>query len=133
MLLTVRVFQTSLDAHLFKSRLESEGIDCYLFDDTINSMDMLYGVAVGGIKAKINEIDTERVKKLLQEIEEEKKALAIFIKCPICESTEHYKNFKSIKGWKAFFAILLGFFTFSYPIYQKTVYKCKECDTEFES
>lgn len=132
MLLTVKVFQNSVDAHLFKSRLESEGIDCYLFDENINSMDMIYGVAVGGIKVKVNASDTERVKIFLQYLENEKRAKNIFIKCPVCESTEHYKNFTSIKGWKSFFAILLGFFTFSYPIYQKTVYKCKECDTEFE-
>ena len=114
MLLTVKVFQNSVDAHLFKSKLESEAIDCYLFDDTINSMDMIYGVAIGGIKVKVNASDTERVKKVLQDIENEKKAIAIFIKCPVCESTEHYKNFKSIKGWKSFLAILISFFTFSY-------------------
>ena len=131
-LLTVKIFSTSTDAHLFKSRLESNGIDCYLFDENINSMNMLYGVATGGIKAKVNAVDTERVKQVLQEIEDEKNAKNIFIKCPVCESTEHYKNFISIKGWKAFLAALMAFLTFSYPVYQKTVYRCKECDTEFE-
>jgi hypothetical protein len=131
-LLTVKVFTTSTDAHLFKSRLESQGVDCYLFDENINSMNMLYGVATGGIKAKVNASDTEKVKQVLQEIEDEKKANDIFIKCPVCESTEHYKNFTSIKGWKSFLATILAFLTFSYPIYKKAVYKCKECDTEFE-
>ncbi len=131
-LLTVKVFANSTDAHLFKSRLESNGIDCYLFDENINSMNMLYGVATGGIKAKVNAIDTEKVQQLLQEIEDEKKANDMFIKCPVCESTEHYKNFVSIKGWKAFLAALVAFITFSYPVYQKTVYRCKECDNEFQ-
>jgi DNA-directed RNA polymerase subunit RPC12/RpoP len=131
-LLTVKVFSTSTDANLFKSKLESNGIDCYLFDENINSMNMLYGVATGGIKAKVNAIDTEKVKQVLQQIEEEKRAKDIFIKCPVCESTKHYKNFTSIKGWKAFLAAIVAFLTFTYPVYQKTVYKCKECDAEFE-
>lgn len=131
-LLTVKIFQNTSEAHLFKLRLESEGIDCYLFDENINSMNMLYGVATGGIKVKVNASDTERVKSVLQKIEEEQKAKDIFIKCPVCESTQHYKNFVSIKGWKAFWATLLSSLFFAYPIYQKTVYKCKECDTEFE-
>lgn len=132
-LLTVRVFSTSTEAHLFKSRLENEGIDCYLFDEHIGTMNFTYDVAIGGIKAKVNAVDTEKVKKVLQKIEQEKKAKDIFIKCPVCESTEHYTNFISMKGWKAFLAILFGFLTFSYPVYQKTVYKCKECDKEFEA
>ncbi|WP_375559031.1 hypothetical protein ACE193_14970 [Bernardetia sp. OM2101] len=131
-LLTVKVFSTSTEAHLFKSKLESQGIDCYLFDENINSMNMLYGVATGGIKVKVNASDTEKVKSVLQKIEDEKKAKDIFIKCPVCESTEHYKNFNSIKGWKSFLATLMAFLTFSYPFYQKKVYKCKECGNEFQ-
>ena len=131
-LLTVKVFTTSTEAHLFKSRLENEGIDCYLFDENINSMNMLYGVATGGIKVKVNANDTEKVKSILQKIEEEKKAKDIFIKCPVCESTEHYKNFNSIKDWKSFLATLMAFLTFSYPVYKKIVYKCKECGNEFK-
>ncbi|WP_291720291.1 putative signal transducing protein [Bernardetia sp.] len=131
-LLTVKIFQNNVDAHLFKARLESEGIDCYLFDENINSMDMIYGVAVGGIKVKVNASDTEKVKKVLAEIEEEQKQQSLFVKCPVCESTEYYKNFVSIQGWKAFLAALVAFLTFSYPVYQKSVYKCKECGHEFK-
>lgn len=131
-LLTVRVFSTTTEAHLFKSRLENEGIDCYLFDENIAGMNITYDVALGGIKAKVNSSDTERVKEVLQKLEAEKRAKNIFIKCPVCESTEHYENFISVKGWKVFLATILAFLTFSYPIYQKRLYKCKECDNEFE-
>ncbi|WP_338811834.1 hypothetical protein V9L05_10455 [Bernardetia sp. Wsw4-3y2] len=131
-LLTVKVFSTPTEAHLFKSRLENEGIDCYLFDENIAGMNFTYDVAIGGIKAKVNSADTQRVKEVLQKLEEEQKAKDIFIICPVCESTEHYKNFTSIKGWKAILATIFSFLTFSYPVYKKTVYKCKECGNEFE-
>lgn len=131
-LLTVKVFVTRTEAHLFKSRLENEGIDCYLFDENIGGMNITYDVALGGIKVKVNSSDTERVKEVLQKLEAEEKAKKIFIKCPVCESTEHYENFISINGWKSFLAILMAFLTFSYPVYKKIVYKCKECGNEFK-
>jgi DNA-directed RNA polymerase subunit RPC12/RpoP len=130
-LLTVKVFATPTEAHLFKSRLENEGIDCYLFDENIAGMNITYDVALGGIKAKVNSIDTERVKEVLQKMEAEQRSKKMFIKCPVCESTEHYENFISVKAWKAIWAAILALLTFSYPV-QKTRYKCKECDTEFE-
>lgn len=126
-LLTVRVFQNLAEANLFKLRLESEGIDCYLFDENIAGMNITYDVALGGIKAKVNSIDTERVKKVLQEIEAEKKARDMFIKCPVCESTEHYETFSTAKSW---WLMLWGLITFSYP--PKVIYKCKECGNKFK-
>ena len=36
--------------------------------------------------------------------------------------SQHYEDFASIKGWKSFFILI--------PIYQKIVYKRKECDTK---
>lgn len=130
-LLTVKIFPNLIEANLFKLRLESEGIDCYLFDENIAGMDITYDVAIGGIKAKVNSSDTERVKEVLQKLESEQKAKDIFIKCPVCESTEHYENFVSVQGWKGFLAAVLALLTFTSPV-QKTLYKCKECDNEFE-
>lgn len=126
-LLTVRVFSNLTEANLFKLRLESEGIDCYLFDENIAGMDITYDVAIGGIKAKVNSVDTERVKKVLQQLEEEKKARDRFIKCPVCESTEHYETFSIAKSW---WLILWGLITFSYP--PSLIYKCKECGNKFK-
>ena len=37
-------------------------------------MDITYDVAIGGIKAKVNSSDTERVKEVLQKLEPEQKA-----------------------------------------------------------
>ncbi|WP_375559032.1 hypothetical protein ACE193_14975 [Bernardetia sp. OM2101] len=125
-LLTVRVFPNLTEANLFKLRLENEGVDCYLFDENIAGMDITYDVAIGGIKAKVNSTDTERVKEILKVLEAEQKGKDIFIKCPVCESTEHYKNFTSIKGWWAIIWAFLGIGR------QTQNYKCKECGNEFE-
>ncbi len=125
-LLTVRIFPNIIEANLFKLRLESEGIDCYLFDENIAGMDITYDVAIGGIKAKVNSSDTEIVKEVLQKLEAEKKAKQIFIKCPACESTEHYENFIFVKGWWAIFWSVLSIAR------QTHTYRCKECGNEFK-
>jgi hypothetical protein len=124
-LLTVRIFPNLIEANLFKLRLESEGVDCYLFDENIAGMDITYDVAIGGIKAKVNSSDTERVKEILKVLEAEQRAKNMFIKCPVCESTEHYENFVSVKGWWASFLAFLG------SAYYTQKYKCKECGNEF--
>lgn len=54
---TLKVFQNSIDAHLLKTQLESEGIECFIFDEQMVTMNMLYSNAVGGIKLKIQEED----------------------------------------------------------------------------
>lgn len=125
-LLTVRIFPNLIEANLFKLRLENEGIDCYLFDENIAGMDITYDVAIGGIKVKVNSSDTERVKEVLQKLEAEQRAKNMFIKCPVCESTEHYENFISVKGWWASFLAFLG------SAYYRQTYKCKECGNEFK-
>ncbi len=43
-------FYNSLDAHLCKSKLESEGISCVLQDEHLLSLNPFWGFAIGGIK-----------------------------------------------------------------------------------
>ncbi len=37
-LITIHRCETSVEAHLLKSKLESEGITCYIFDENINNI-----------------------------------------------------------------------------------------------
>ena len=59
-MITLKTFDNSIDAHLLKTKLESEGISCVLFDENIVSLDPLYNMAVGGIKLRIAENDQEK-------------------------------------------------------------------------
>ena len=47
---TLKIFENPIDAHLLKTKLESEGIDCYLIDENTVSVMPLYNITVGGIK-----------------------------------------------------------------------------------
>ena len=60
-LITVKIFDNAFEAHLLKTKLENEGIPCYLFDENIVGLNPFYNFAVGGIKLKISEQDKEQV------------------------------------------------------------------------
>ena len=66
-LVTIRTFNNSIEAHLVKTRLESEGILSFLFDENMVSLNPFYNSALGGIKLKINKLDVQRVEEILSE------------------------------------------------------------------
>jgi hypothetical protein len=39
---TIKTFDNIMDAHMLKSRLESEGIECFLFDKEIVGLNTLF-------------------------------------------------------------------------------------------
>lgn len=132
-IVSIKVFDNPMEAHILKSRLESEGIPCFLQDENIVSLNPLYNYAVGGIKLNIRACDVQQVQDILQEIEnyphtnEEEE----IIKCPQCASTALYTNFKSMKSAKGLFSAAIAFIMGVFPPYYKSVYKCKDCGTEF--
>jgi hypothetical protein len=129
-LITARVFDNPIEAHLLKSKLESEGIQSYLFDENIVTINPLYSQLAGGIKLKISDLDTERVQEVLSEY---LTSVNEVLQCPNCSSTELYSNFISMKGWLGFLSIVWSVLVMIYPFYYKTKYRCKKCGEEFEN
>lgn len=132
-MVTLRTYDNHINAHLAKTKLESEGIVCYLFDENINTLNPLYNMATGGIKLKVSSEDLEWAEHIISETEvakhtDEKDAV---ISCPSCGSDDLYIGFKSMKGIRGFFSVVVSFLLMIFPIYYKTVYKCKSCGHEF--
>lgn len=132
-LITLKVLDSSIEAHILRSKLESEDIDAFVFDEHSISMNPLFTQALGGIRLKIRKEDHEKALSILKEIDETNYTndLNEVIVCPKCGSDEYYSNFKSMKGGKGLLSILSAFIFSVYPIYYKTVYKCKKCNEEF--
>jgi len=131
---TIKIFDNPIEAHLLKSKLESEGIPCFLQDENIVSLNPLYNYAVGGIKLNIPSVDLEAAQQILEEIEstpnlDEAEEL---VQCPQCASTDLYTNFKSMKGTKGILSAIISFVMSVLPIYYRNVYKCKKCGNEFK-
>lgn len=96
-LIPIAAFSQPIEAHLAKTRLESEGIQCFIEDENTVSVNWLYSTAVGGVKLKVRESDALRGREILQQepiaaapiengIDEadEKRC------CPHCDSTDVY-------------------------------------------
>lgn len=132
-LVTAKTFDNAMEAHLLKTKLESEGIRCFLFDEHLINMNPLYSVAVGGVKLKIAAADQERTLQLLKELEagDTLDENGEVLKCPECDSTRLYLNFKSMKGTKGIISAITSFLFMVFPLYYKTVHKCKDCGAEF--
>jgi Zn finger protein HypA/HybF involved in hydrogenase expression len=133
-LITFKTFDNSMDAHILKIKLESEGITCFLFDEHIVSVNPLYSNLVGGIKLKINEEDLAHSKNIVFELEqtpyttEDEKVIT----CPKCESTHLQSGYKSMRSVGAVLSAIASFLFFIFPYYRKDVYKCLECGNEFD-
>lgn len=133
-LITARIFDNPIDAHLLETKLESEGVECYLFDEHSVTIDSAANIAYGGIKLKVLESNTEKVKLLLEKIEGtpySKKSKEI-IKCPKCNSENLYSGYKSKEGLRGTVAAIFSFLSLTVPIYFNRVYKCKDCQNEFK-
>lgn len=133
-LITIRIFDNLIEAQIMKSRFESEDIPCFLFDENIIGLNPLYNITIGGIKLKINESDSEKARKILGEYNNSKiinEQGEIFL-CPNCKAAEFYKGYKSMKGPKGIFSAIISLVLMVFPLYYKTVNKCKVCDFEVE-
>ena len=133
-LVTALTFDDSVSALLVKTRLENEGIKCFIFDEHINNVMPIYGQAVGGIRIKIKEEDVLKAKQLIEEWE-----LRPFLNqsnetltCTSCGAQELYAGFKSFKTSLGWLTLAISFLFMIYPFYSKTVYRCKNCGEEMD-
>lgn len=133
-LITLKTFDDSISAHILRNRLESEGISCFIHDEHVVTMNPLYNIAVGGIKLKVKEEDLEQALAVLNSIENTPLTdqQGEIIHCPKCHSTELYSDFKSMKGATGILSAFTSFLLTVFPIYYKSVYRCKKCGCEFK-
>lgn len=133
-LVTIKSFDNGINAHILKNALESEDIACFIYDENIVTLNPLLDFAVGGVKVKINEEDVEKARKIIHELDEKPYTdeQNHAIQCPNCGSKHLIANFKSNKSPQGIFASIVSLLLMVYPIYYKSVYKCRDCDTEFK-
>jgi hypothetical protein len=83
-LVTVATFPEAIEAHIFRSRLESEGIPSMLADENIVSNQPWHSIAYGGVKLRVRQQDRERAAEIIAEIRGlQRLELA---RCPVCQS-----------------------------------------------
>jgi hypothetical protein len=68
--ITIAVFNYQHEIEILKHRLNMEGIAYYFENETTASIAPMYSVALGGIKLKIHPNDSETVKAILEEFDD---------------------------------------------------------------
>lgn len=132
-LVTLKTFDNHIDAHLLKTKLESEGIACFIFDENIVTLNPLYNVGVHGIKLKIMESDAGRAMEILALLEdrpytdEQNREIT----CPRCGSEKLYGGFTSNRNLTGILSSIVSFLLMIFPFYTRKVYKCRACGHEF--
>ncbi|MGE5428898.1 MAG: DUF2007 domain-containing protein [Methylococcaceae bacterium] len=132
------VYQTFTDpvnAHIVKGLLDSNGIECFISDENIVTVNLLYCQAVGGVKLNVFEKDIPRINSLLnagitnEETETEDKA-DNSITCPQCHS-HNVAYGGSVKRKFGLWNMILPFLLMVYPFTMRKAYHCFDCDHEF--
>ena len=59
-----------IDCHILKGRLETEGIQCFVFDENVINVDPFRSVAVGGVKLKVRSDQFEKANLIIQKVQE---------------------------------------------------------------
>ncbi|SDS33474.1 hypothetical protein SAMN05216503_2726 [Polaribacter sp. KT25b] len=116
------VFDYSTEAHVTKSKLDSEGLRTLLMDEKTIDTDPLVSNAIGGVKLLVHKNDFEKAATIYNEIrtyQKDKNGNDIF--CPNCNSTKIL--IAPLKRKNIFFML--------FPFFEKTKHICNNCKTVF--
>lgn len=70
-LITIACFSHPYESHVWRARLESEGISCFIADEHTVSANWFYSNAVGGVKLQVYKCDREQAERVLDRPEPE--------------------------------------------------------------
>lgn len=127
-LVTVKTFDNYFSANIILTRLQHDGIECYLKDEHTVTIDPILTNAIGGIKLVVKKEDEQRAAELLAVYNKEYMLSAT---CPKCGSNSFSQVTKKDAG-NYLTAILTWLFS-SYAMAPKYVYQCGNCDYESDT
>jgi hypothetical protein len=131
--IAVASFSQPVEAHLARTKLESEGIPCVVGDENLIRVDWLLSNAVGGVKLMVPVSELERARDALRPRphlvvvgDREGHAEGDMI-CPRCRCDDVYYNRYS-RRMAGFFILLFGFLI---P-WRDRRWSCTQCGYEWK-
>jgi hypothetical protein len=137
-----KTFTDPNNAHIVKGLLDSYGIECFLSDENMVTLNAMYSSAIGGVKLNVFEKDIYRISAILEsenvteeEITESEKEESK-ITCPICHSANVAFG-GSVKrkfglSTVVIFSVITSFLLMVYPFSLRKAYHCFDCGHEFK-
>jgi DNA-directed RNA polymerase subunit RPC12/RpoP len=118
----IAVFEYSSEAHVTKSKLDSEGFKTMLMDEKTIDSDPLISNAIGGVKLLVHKNDFEKALKIYNEIRAyQKDENGNSFSCPNCSSNRIL--IAPAKRKNVFYML--------FPFFEKTRNLCNQCHTIF--
>ncbi|TWR31614.1 DUF2007 domain-containing protein [Mucilaginibacter pallidiroseus] len=135
-IITFEQYYDPMLAHIIRTRLEDNGIPCFIADENTLAANPIYNQAVGGIKLKIFERDLARCREILaetgdmhlqdhHEVDDETNTV---VTCPYCSST----NVKFMPGRNEKQGWLSSILPNILPSYTTKDWHCYNCTRDFE-
>ncbi|MEP7318548.1 MAG: DUF2007 domain-containing protein [Panacibacter sp.] len=121
-------FDSFIEAHMVFGRMEEEGINCWLKDENIVTINPVLSNAVGGIKLMVADNQVEKAVEILNQIREQKKQ---YYSCPSCGSNniELINTPRKAVNW---ISSILTWMLGSYAISIEQIWHCFNCSKEFK-
>ncbi len=126
-LVIVKTFDSYFLANIILGRLQADGVECYLKDETTVTMDPILTNAIGGIKLVVKKENAGWVDNILKRYDEEYLNAAT---CPQC--CAHQFSYIAKPGVTNFLTAVATTLFGSYAIAPDYVYQCGNCGYETE-
>jgi hypothetical protein len=126
-----------IKASIIKGLIRFYGIECFLTDENIVTLNALYSSAVGGVKLNVFEKDIDQITSILQSenipsetvnFSDDEKCKLV---CPNCNS-QNVSYGGSVTRKFGYADILISCLINIYPITMRKTFHCFDCDYEFK-
>jgi predicted nucleic-acid-binding Zn-ribbon protein len=121
-LVVIRAFDNYFNANILLTRLQADGMECYLKDENTVTIDPLLSNAIGGIKLVVKKKDAEEARHLLQAYDTGYMKAAT---CPQCGANNFNYQSKATVGNAV--AAVFSILSMTYPVAAEYEYKCGNC------
>ena len=127
-LVIIQTFGNFFNANIQLTRLRAAGVECYLKDEYIVTIDPFLSNAIGGIKLMVRKNEEQNVRKLLREMNaaSDNKLL-----CPQCGS--HKFILVPKRTTENLLAAITTWLFSAYAVSAENVYQCSDCGYESEA
>jgi hypothetical protein len=127
-MVTVKTFDNYFSASIILTRLQAEGVECYLKDENTVTIDPILCNAIGGIKLVVKKEDEAAVIKLLRGYHIE---YLLSATCPECGSNSFAHIAKP--GASNYLTAIITWLFSSYAVAPDYIYQCGNCGYECET
>jgi predicted RNA-binding Zn-ribbon protein involved in translation (DUF1610 family) len=127
-LVIIQTFDNYFSANIQLTRLRAAGIECYLKDEYVVTIDPFLSNAIGGIKLMVKKTEEYKVRKLIRELNASSDSQLL---CPQCGS--HKFILVPKRSPENMLAAITTWLLSSYAVSAENVYQCNACGFESDT